>query len=185
MSSYAITPDLSPPTGKMSNDQLAMPVDPGPHINIKGKILNVIGLIYAFCSFSLSCISVPLMSVCAVICDLVGEGDRRRPVDWIVHYWAYIAMTMVGYRPTIIGAENLPSHNETVIYVPNHTSLMDILTLSGFMPRAFKYLSKEDIKHMPVIGIAMRIAKHVFLVSFLLINRFCFMIIILRYRHHK
>ena len=75
-------------------------------------------------------------------------------------------MTLVGFRPTIIGTENLPSYNETVIYVPNHTSLMDILTLSGFVPRPFKYLSKEEIKNMPVIGTAMKLAGHVFLVIF-------------------
>ena len=27
-------------------------------------------------------------------------------------------------------------------YVPNHTSFMDILVMSGFVPRPFKYLSK-------------------------------------------
>ena len=165
MSSLTVTPDFSPPTGKLSNDQLAIPVDPGLHVNIKGKILNIIGLIYAFSSFSLSCIAVPLMFVCGIFCDLLGEGKRRKPLDWIIHCWANIAMTLVGYRPTIIGAENLPPHGETVIYVPNHTSLMDILTLSGFVPRPFKYLSKEDIRNMPVIGIAMRLAQHVFLVS--------------------
>lgn len=31
---------------------------------------------------------------------------------------------------------------ETVMYVPNHTSFVDILVLSGFVPRPFKYLSK-------------------------------------------
>jgi hypothetical protein len=30
-------------------------------------------------------------------------------------------------------------------YVPNHTSYLDILTLSGFVPRPFKYISKIEI----------------------------------------
>ena len=34
---------------------------------------------------------------------------------------------------------------ETVVYVPNHTSFLDILTLSGFVPRPFKYISKIEI----------------------------------------
>ena len=166
MSSLVIGQDFTPPKGKMKNDDLAIPVDPGFHINIKGKILNIIGIIYAFSSFSLSCIAVPLMAFVGFVCNLTGEKDRRRPLDWIIHAWANIAMTLVGFRPTIIGTENLPSYNETVIYVPNHTSLMDILTLSGFVPRPFKYLSKEEIKNMPVIGTAMKLAGHVFLVIF-------------------
>ena len=31
---------------------------------------------------------------------------------------------------------------QTVVYVPNHTSFIDILVMSGFVPRPFKYLSK-------------------------------------------
>ena len=33
-------------------------------------------------------------------------------------------------------------HVQTVVYVPNHTSFIDILVMSGFVPRPFKYLSK-------------------------------------------
>ena len=40
---------------------------------------------------------------------------------------------------------------------------MDILVMSGFVPRPFKYLSKSEIMDIPVIGWAMNLAKHVFL----------------------
>lgn len=45
----------------------------------------------------------------------------------------------------VVGLENLPPMDETVVYVPNHTSFLDILTLSGFVPRPFKYISKIEI----------------------------------------
>ena len=45
----------------------------------------------------------------------------------------------------VVGLENLPPMGETVVYVPNHTSFLDILTLSGFVPRPFKYISKIEI----------------------------------------
>jgi len=63
----------------------------------------------------------------------------------------------------ILGKENLPDPKETVIFVPNHTSFLDILTLSGYIPRAFKYLSKAEVIKMPVVGWGMMLAKHVFL----------------------
>lgn len=72
-------------------------------------------------------------------------------------------MTTAGSRAHLYGAENLPSLGETVVYVPNHTSFMDILVLSGFIPRPFKYLSKADIIKIPIIGQAMQMALHVFL----------------------
>ena len=55
------------------------------------------------------------------------------------------------------------SVHQTVVYVPNHTSFIDILVMSGFVPRPFKYLSKSEIMDIPVIGWAMKLAKHVFL----------------------
>ena len=85
-------------------------------------------------------------------------------MDWLVHYWARISLQLCGWSaPRVYGAEHLPPAHEPVIYVPNHTSYFDILVLSGFVPRPFKYLSKAEILDIPLIGMGMRLAKHVFL----------------------
>jgi|TARA_B100000513_G_scaffold126105_1_gene56001 1-acyl-sn-glycerol-3-phosphate acyltransferase len=59
------------------------------------------------------------------------------------------------------GLENLPPPDETVMYVPNHTSFLDIFALSGYLPRRFKYISKIEILRIPLIGWAMRFARHI------------------------
>ena len=61
------------------------------------------------------------------------------------------------------GVDNLPAIDETVMYVPNHTSFFDILALSGFIPRPMKYLSKAEILLIPIVGVSMKMARHVFL----------------------
>lgn len=66
-------------------------------------------------------------------------------------------------NPKLIGKENLPPIGEPVIYVPNHTSFLDILVFSGFVPRPFKYFSKAEIGNIPIIGFGMKLAKHIFL----------------------
>lgn len=65
--------------------------------------------------------------------------------------------------PKLYGIENLPPADEVVVYVPNHTSFFDILVLSGFIPRPFKYLSKAEILNIPFVGFTMKLARHVFL----------------------
>ena len=82
-------------------------------------------------------------------------------MDWLVHYWAKMSLNMGLCFPRLIGRENLPPLNETVVFVPNHTSFIDILVMSGFVPRPFKYLSKSEIADIPVIGKAMKLAQHV------------------------
>lgn len=48
-----------------------------------------------------------------------------------------------------------------MLIVPNHCSYLDILTLSAFMPRPFKYISKIEILRIPFIGWAMGFAGHI------------------------
>lgn len=45
--------------------------------------------------------------------------------------------------------------------MPNHTSFLDIYSLSGFVPRPLKYVSKVEILRVPLIGWAMRMANHI------------------------
>ena len=51
-------------------------------------------------------------------------------------------MSICGYKPEVVGLENLEGI-DGALYVPNHTSFLDILTLTGFVPRPMKYVSKE------------------------------------------
>ena len=45
-----------------------------------------------------------------------------------------------GCWPRVGGLENLPADatGEALLWVPNHTSFMDIYALSGFVPRRLK-----------------------------------------------
>ena len=143
---------------------LSNAIQPGPlSVKIKGKTLTGWGLLYALSTLFYAVLCLPLMSLFAVISDLKGDFKRRKILDWIVHYWAKFALSTMFFQPKVFGAENLPPLSETVMYIPNHTSFMDILVLSGFVPRPFKYLSKIEIKNIPFIGTGMKLAKHVFL----------------------
>lgn len=93
--------------------------------------------------------------------------QRRTVLDWFIHGWARMAMIFTFSGTTkVFGAENLPkigASRETVMYVPNHTTFFDILLLSGYLRRPFKYLSKSEIKAIPIVGLGMMLAQHVFL----------------------
>jgi 1-acyl-sn-glycerol-3-phosphate acyltransferase len=145
------------------SDAQGFPANPGPHIKIKGRILNPWGVYCATATFVTAILVYPLVLSLAILSDLFGNKRQRRPLDWIVHVWAKITILLCGGRPKLYGIENLPKPGEAVIYVPNHTSFLDILFFSGFVPRPFKYFSKAEIGKIPVIGSAMALAKHVFL----------------------
>ena len=87
------------------------------------------------------------------------KTGTRRGIDYIIGFWAFASMTAAGYRPRVVGVENLPEG--ACIYAPNHCSFLDILTLTGFIPRPFKYVSKESILSIPFIGWPMQLAEHI------------------------
>ena len=145
-------------------NDMEKPIPSNPlSVRIKGKTLTPWGLLYAASILFYAILVLPIMSIGAALCDIFGDKKRRITLDWVVHLWAHLSMSTVFFQPKIIGMENLPPKNETVMYVPNHTSFMDILVLSGFIPRPFKYLSKIEIQKIPIIGLGMKLAKHVFL----------------------
>ena len=93
--------------------------------------------------------------------SMAFDDARRRLCDWVVQLWAKVTLLLMGSKVTIEGAENLPPPGEAVMYCPNHCSFLDIFSLSGFLPRRFKYISKIEILRIPFIGWAMGFAKHI------------------------
>jgi len=67
----------------------------------------------------------------------------------------------MGYRAKVSGLENIPSLDKGLMVIPNHTSFLDILTISAFVPLNCKYISKVEILRLPFIGWAMRMARHI------------------------
>ena len=51
------------------------------------------------------------------------------------------SMRVCGYSPEVVGLENLDELRKTkknCLFVPNHASFLDILTLTGFIPMPMK-----------------------------------------------
>lgn len=131
----------------------------GPHIMVGGKVLNPCGLFICIVTFAW-CAAWYLPLVPFAIFSHFFDRKKRRLVDWVVHFWAKTSMLTCLYRPKVTGLENLPK-GEAVMFIPNHTSFLDIFSLSGFIPCRMKYVSKIEILRIPLIGWAMRFAGHI------------------------
>lgn len=134
------------------------PVQIPRHVKVKGEVLTPYGVLLGVSVFSTAfAVQIPVML--AYLWSLMFDKKRRRGVDWIIHFWAKFSMSVCGYVPEVVGKENLPKGN--CLYVPNHTSFLDILTLTGFIGRAMKYVSKAEILKIPFIGWPMKLAGHI------------------------
>ena len=131
-----------------------------PHVKVKGEILTPYGVLLGASVFFTAFVC-NFFCALTYLCAQLFDKKRRRGVDWVIHMWAKVSMSVCGYIPELIGKENLPKGSQNALYVPNHTSFMDILTLTGFVPRPMKYVSKAEILKIPFIGWPMKLAGHI------------------------
>ena len=57
-------------------------------------------------------------------------------------------------RVKTIGLENIPA-NRACIFMPNHTSLIDILVMVIGVPHHFNFIAKKELFWVPFIGLDM------------------------------
>ena len=134
------------------------PIVPPRFVKVKGQVLTPYGVVLGVAVY-LTALIVQIPVFLAYLWSRFFDKKRRRAVDWIIHFWAWVSMRACGYSPEVRGLENLPKGN--ALYVPNHTSFMDILTMTGFIPRPMKYVSKASILKIPLIGWPMSLAGHI------------------------
>jgi 1-acyl-sn-glycerol-3-phosphate acyltransferase len=69
--------------------------------------------------------------------------------------WAFkVVAFLSGVKLTVIGEENVPK-DKSVLYVGNHRSFFDIILTYPRVPRPTGYISKKEVKKVPILGIWM------------------------------
>ncbi len=115
---------------------------------IRSILLNgFIGLhTLVFCA-----LAVPLM-----LFDRTGTIIHR----WSAVPWARIIVWVSGVRVDVLGLENLDARVPRV-YMTNHQSFFDIFTLLASLPVDFKFLLKQELMRIPVLGFTMKRARYI------------------------
>lgn len=119
--------------------------------------LTALFMVYFFSSCAF-CICVSL-----VICLLTAPFDKlRRAVHSFSCYWGYHYFQInPQWHLRYEGLENI-KENRHYVLIANHQSLADILVCYG-LHRQYKWVSKESIFNVPLIGWNMRLNQYVLL----------------------
>lgn len=100
-----------------------------------------------------------LMCIWALIIPIFGGSGRA------VHFrcavpWAKVILRVCGLRVTVRGRENVNPEMPR-IYMCNHQSFFDIWTLLAFLPVDFKFILKQELMKIPLLGPAMTGAGYI------------------------
>ena len=97
----------------------------------------------------------------AVIGGLFRVKNRRGGLyDWSTEDWSRDILRAAGTPVLAEGLERIPG-DRPVIYVSNHSSMFDIWALSATLPGSVRFLAKQELFKIPLLGPAMRAAGHI------------------------
>lgn len=80
--------------------------------------------------------------------------------DWADVDWSHDILKAAGTPVIAEGLEQIP-RNQPLIYASNHSSMFDIWALLATLPGSVRFVAKQELFKIPLLGRAMRAAGHI------------------------
>ena len=111
-------------------------------------------------------IATPLFLIFTIIIGLLVSvsallGFKSLPHRYFPMWWGRVCCWLYLLPVHVEGREQLDPH-QSYIFVANHQGYLDILLMYGFLGHSFKWMMKEYLKKMPVVGQACIISRQIF-----------------------
>ena len=111
--------------------------------------------------------SVFTLFICLVVClvhaSIIltnGVRDGRRAHVWAICWGRGIFKMTPGWTIGVEGQENLPKDRAPAVLVCNHESMADVFAMY-FLKIQFRWLAKDEVFRLPMVGRAMRYCDYV------------------------
>lgn len=123
-------------------------------------MIKVLYKIYSFI------VALPLFLLCTIITALVCSitvpfpfGDRVYTA--MTNCWGKVTFLLYLLPVETKGCEWLDPH-QSYVFLANHQSYLDILLCYGYVGHSFKWMMKEYLRKMPVIGLACKYTHQIY-----------------------
>ncbi|HPX61543.1 MAG TPA: lysophospholipid acyltransferase family protein [Deltaproteobacteria bacterium] len=93
-----------------------------------------------------------IFAASALICTFFDNSGRVYAMH--ARLWSRISLRIAGVRVRIQGLEHIPEG--PVIFMSNHQSNFDILTMIAHIPQQIHWIAKKELFDYPVFGASMR-----------------------------
>ncbi|MCL5035117.1 MAG: 1-acyl-sn-glycerol-3-phosphate acyltransferase [Bacteroidetes bacterium] len=79
--------------------------------------------------------------------------SRNRVFSFVAYYWSRAVFTATGIKVRTVGREKIDL-SRAYVYVSNHASLFDIIAVVVGISRDIRFVSKKEVKRIPIFGLA-------------------------------
>ena len=106
-------------------------------------------------------VSLPIQGILWIVGKFKPWAKKK--VSLALVSWAFNVIAFItGVKRTVIGEENVPK-DQAVLYVGNHRSIFDIVLCYARVPAPTGFVSKVEIKKVPILNIWMSYLDCLFL----------------------
>ncbi len=118
-------------------------------------------MIRALWFYAVLVVSTVYHAASAIVAGLLRVRHRRGGVyDWAGTDWARQILRAAGTPVHAEGLERIP-RDQPVLYASNHSSMFDIWALFATLPGSVRFVAKQELFRIPLLGGAMRAVGHV------------------------
>jgi len=118
---------------------------------------SIIEFIWGAAATALAVFYTAILAPCAALVSILGYPHLATPISRL---WGLLIVRTSGVKVVIEGLEHLAGLNSYVL-VSNHQSFFDIFAICAWMPGEPRFVAKQELGKIPVLGLAMRRSGHV------------------------
>lgn len=111
-------------------------------------------------------IAVPLLVIATLICAITTIVLVAWPncafVVWVQRIWSRLFFWLFFMNMEVEGEENIVP-GQSYVFVANHNSFFDCFAVYGWLPVVFKWIMKAELRKIPFVGTACKVAGHIFI----------------------
>lgn len=124
-------------------------------------MVNALFFIYSWFFFVPLMLLATLLAGVVCLC-LVPFLSPRRVARLTAVPWSRLGLLLSGVQMRAHGTENINPSRSYVI-VSNHLSHYDIWVLYGYLEQDFRWVMKQELRHVPIIGVCCALLGHIFI----------------------
>ena len=76
-------------------------------------------------------------------------------------FWSRSIIRLLLVPIKVTGQKNIRK-GQSYVFVSNHQSFLDVFAIYGWLPANFKWLMKNELRRVPLVGFACKVAGHIF-----------------------
>jgi 1-acyl-sn-glycerol-3-phosphate acyltransferase len=118
---------------------------------------GVVEFIWGATATALAVFYTAALAPCAALVGLFGYPHLATPISRL---WGWLIVHTSGVKVEIDGLEHLAGLKSYVL-VCNHQSFFDIFAICAWMPGEPRFVAKQELGKIPVLGLAMRRSGHI------------------------